>query len=98
MEKQLFNDLLESVQEMVAIEQGHESPDMDRVHRHELPDVKLIRKNAGLKQVEFAHAMGVSVDLIRSWEQHRRNPTGPALKMLYLIQQQPLLINALQAL
>lgn len=98
MEKHLFNDLLESVQEMVAIEQGHESPDINRIHRHELPDVKLIRKNAGLKQAEFADAMGVSVDLIRSWEQHRRCPAGPALKMLYLIQQQPSLINALQAL
>ncbi|MDI6955077.1 NadS family protein, partial [Pantoea sp. Pa-EAmG] len=91
-------DLVESVQEMAAIEQVHESPDINRIHRHELPDVKLIRKNAGLKQAEFADAMGVSVDLIRSWEQHRRSPTGPALKMLYLIQQQPLLINALQAL
>jgi putative transcriptional regulator len=38
------------------------------------------------------------VDLIRSWEQQRRNPTGPALKMLYLIEQQPLLINALRAI
>ncbi|NWA60184.1 helix-turn-helix domain-containing protein [Pantoea sp. B9002] len=98
MDKQLFNDLLESMQEMVAIEKGQEIPETSRVHRHVLPDVKLIRKNAGLKQAEFADAMGVSVDLIRSWEQQRRNPTGPALKMLFLIEQQPLLINALRAI
>jgi putative transcriptional regulator len=98
MDKQLFNDLLESMQEMVAIEKGQEIPETSRVHRHTLPDVKLIRKNAGLKQAEFADAMGVSVDLIRSWEQQRRNPTGPALKMLYLIEQQPLLIDALRAI
>lgn len=96
MEKELFNDLVSSMQEMVAIEKGELIPAPENVHTHAIPDVKAIRKHAGMKQAEFADAMGASVDLVRSWEQHRRIPSGVALKMLCLIEQQPGIINALR--
>ncbi|HKS33563.1 MAG TPA: NadS family protein [Enterobacteriaceae bacterium] len=98
MEKKLFADLVDSMAEMVAIEKGESVPAPENVHRHALPDVKAIRKTAGMKQAEFADAMGLSVGLIRSWEQQRRIPSGLALKILCLIEQQPGIINSLRSI
>ncbi|ROP59521.1 hypothetical protein EDF81_2329 [Enterobacter sp. BIGb0383] len=47
MEKKLFEDLVESMAEMVAIEKGECVPAPENVHRHALPDVKAILKNGG---------------------------------------------------
>lgn len=98
MEQKLFTDLVSSLEEMVAIEKGERVPAPENVHRHALPDVKKIRAHAALKQAEFADMIGASVDLVRSWEQQRRIPSGIALKMLRLIEQQPGIINTLRAI
>ena len=96
MEKKYFEALLSGVEEMVAIENGEREPAAGSVRRYELPDVKAIRKNTGLKQTDFAKAIGVSTDLVRSWETHRRNPVGVALKMLRLVEREPALIDKLK--
>ncbi|WPA92775.1 NadS family protein [Providencia zhijiangensis] len=98
MEKTLFDDLVSSMEEMIAIEKGEKIPSSENIHRHELPDVKAIRKQAGMKQQEFAEAIGLSVDLVRSWEQKRRTPSGIALKMLFLLEKQPGIINFLRTI
>ncbi|EAQ1150839.1 transcriptional regulator [Salmonella enterica] len=98
MEKKLFDALINSMEEMVAIESGQIQPAAENVHRHTLPDVKAIRRHAGMKQAEFAEVVGASVDLIRSWEQQRRIPSGIALKMLCLIEREPALINTLRSM
>lgn len=98
MEKNLFDSLVRSVEEMVAIENGEFQPAPENVHHHVLPDVKAIRKHAGMKQAEFAEVMGLSVDLVRSWEQQRRFPSGIAFKMLCLIERQPAIINTLRTI
>ncbi|CBG91789.1 putative DNA binding protein (plasmid) [Citrobacter rodentium ICC168] len=90
--------LLTAMEEMVAIENGQIQPAEENIHRHTLPDVKAIRKHAGMKQAEFAEVVGASVDLIRSWEQKRRIPSGIALKMLCLIEREPALINTLRSI
>ncbi|MFL4366902.1 NadS family protein [Enterobacter asburiae] len=96
MEKKLFDALNNSMEEMVAIESGQIQPAAENVHRHPLPDVKAIRKHAGMKHAEFAEVVGISVDLVRSWEQQRRVPSGIALKMLWLIEREPALLNVLR--
>lgn len=96
MEKKLFDNLVSSLEEMVAIENGELIPDSENVHRLELPDVKAIRKHVGMKQQEFAEAIGSSVDLVRSWEQKRRFPSGMALKILFLIEKKPCIIDELR--
>lgn len=98
MEKKLFDALVSSMEEMIAIENGQTEPIAENVHRHALPDVKAIRKHAGMKQAEFAEAVGASIDLVRSWEQQRRVPSGIALKMLFLIEREPGLINTLRGI
>ncbi|MCT4705753.1 helix-turn-helix domain-containing protein [Enterobacteriaceae bacterium H11S18] len=96
MDKQLFNELVQSMEEMVAIEKGEMQP--ARVHRHPLPDVKALREATGLKQDEFARAVGVSPSLVQSWEQKRRFPSGSALKILLMLDHNPAIINDLLAI
>ncbi|MBN4865608.1 MULTISPECIES: helix-turn-helix domain-containing protein [Providencia] len=53
-------------------------------------------KHTGMKQQEFAEAIGSSVDLVRSWEQKRRFPSGMALKILFLIEKKTSIIDELR--
>lgn len=80
MEKELFNDLLSSINEMVAIEKGEMTVNPENVHRHAIPDVKSIRKSIGINQAEFAKIIGASSATIQSWELNRQEPSGIALK------------------
>lgn len=98
MDKELFGDLVKSIEEMVAIQNGEVQPPPERVHRHPIPAVKEIREAAGLKQEEFAQAIGVSPSLVQSWEQKRRIPSGSSLKILLMLEHNPAMINVLLAL
>lgn len=77
MRKELFDDLIESVNEAVAIKRGLVAP--ARVTTFEMPDVKAIRTKAKLKQNEFAQVVGVSPSLVQAWEQQREHPPAAVL-------------------
>lgn len=98
MKKDLFDDLVSSMNEMVAIEKGQFQPKAEHIHHHAVPNVKSIRQTAGLKQAEFAQVVGVSVALVQSWEQERRLPSGSALKLLILIERHPNMIDEIRAI
>ena len=72
----VFNELKASLEEAVDIKQGRKED--ARVTRYEVADVSAIRAQLNVSQVEFAKALGTSVDTIKSWENKRRNPTGLA--------------------
>ncbi len=91
----IFNDLKSSLEEAVEIHQG--SKEASRVTRFDIADVKSIRENLKVSQVEFAKALGTSVDTIKSWESRRRNPTGLAAKVLATIEEKPSFYKALSA-
>lgn len=83
----MFDDLKASLEEALDIQQGE---NLDgRITRHEIPDIKALRAQLNVSQLEFAKAMGTSVDTIKSWESRRRNPTGLAAKVLTAIQAKP---------
>lgn len=50
-----------------------------------------LRKGSGLKTDEFARAMGVSVAMVLEWESKREKPTPAELKLMRLIQANPVL-------
>lgn len=83
MEKTLFDDLAQSLKEATEIAKGKAEPS----RRFEVapPDVKAAREKIGLSQSEFARLMRVSVKTLQNWEQHRRNPTGPAAALLKIV-------------
>lgn len=96
MRDELFADLLASAEEMVKIETGELTPDTKHVHTFNEIDVKTIRESTGLKQQDFAEAVGVSYDLVKSWETHRRHPTGAQRKLLLLLATEPKVIKKLK--
>lgn len=48
-----------------------------------------IRKRLNLSQQGFALRLGVSVRTLQAWEQGRRAPSGPALALLRIAEQEP---------
>lgn len=87
MKDEMFDELVDSLEQAVAIRRGEMQP--GRVTSYSLPDVKAIRAQAGMKQDEFAQAVGVSPSLVQSWEQRKRIPHGISLKMLRVIEKHP---------
>ena len=86
MRKDLFDQLVESLKEMKEIQGGRRKP--ARVtHARDLlsattPDVASLRASFKLSQAKFAALLGISVDTLQNWEQHRRRPEGPAKVLL----------------
>lgn len=91
----VFNELKASLEEAVEIKQGRKEAAC--VTRYEFADVSAIRAQLNVSQVEFAKALGTSVDTIKSWENKRRNPTGLAAKVLATIRDNPALYSELAA-
>jgi len=87
MDKALFEDLVSSLQEAKAIAKGKTAAS----RRFEVlaPDAKAVREQIGLSQSDFARLMRVSVKTLQNWEQHRRNPTGPAAALLKIMSTAP---------
>lgn len=56
-------------------------------------DIMALRRFINLTQSEFATAMGISVRTLRSWEQGRRKPKGPALALLRIAAKHPGIIR-----
>lgn len=89
----IFNELKASLEEAVEIKNG--TTEASRITRYKVEDVKAIRTQLQVSQVEFAAALGTSVDTIKSWETKRRNPTGLAAKVLGVIKDNPDLFRKL---
>ena len=87
MDKTLFEDLVGSLQEAKAISKGKAAPSRRFVVT--APDAKAVREQIGLSQSELARLMRVSVKTLQNWEQHRRNPTGPAAALLKIMSSAP---------
>jgi len=54
-----------------------------------IQDWRTTREKIGLTQNEFAKLMRVSIKTLQNWEQHRRNPTGPAAALLKIVSTDP---------
>jgi putative transcriptional regulator len=94
MNKQSFDELIESVREAGKIHRGEKKA--SRVFSFNPLDVKKIREKTGLSQSEFSALVHVSLRTLQNWEQGRRVPTGPALALLTIIKNDP--AHAIEAL
>ena len=54
-----------------------------------------LRKSTGLKIDDFARVMGVSVSMVQEWESKRIRPSSTELKLMRLIQANPILSKQL---
>jgi putative transcriptional regulator len=91
MKKELFEELLESVKQAVAIERGEAKPSRVFVVNRK-NEVARTRAKLGLSQNKFAALLGISSATLRNWEQCRRRPTGAARVLLKVAQRHPKVI------
>ncbi|MBL7645117.1 MAG: type II toxin-antitoxin system MqsA family antitoxin [Candidatus Hydrogenedentes bacterium] len=56
-------------------------------------DIVALRHFVRMTEVEFAEAMGVSVNTLRNWEQGHWRPEGPALALLRIAARHPRIIR-----
>jgi len=86
MRKVLFDELLESVNQMKAIHAGRLKPSRVTNSRDlatgDPSQVADLRARFKLSQSKFAALLGISIDTLQNWEQGRRQPEGPARVLL----------------
>ena len=87
MKKELFSELVESIQQAGRIHRGEEAPSRRFVFEPE--EVQSIRKKLQKSQSEFAQMIGVTVSTLQNWEQGRRQPHGPARALLVVAAKAP---------
>ena len=87
MDKHLFAELTESLEQMSEITRGEREP--SREFTVDAIKVKQVRAKTKLSQAKFADFIDLQVSTQRNWEQGRRVPTGPAKALLRAIDRDP---------
>jgi len=87
MKKELFAELVESIEEAGKIRKGLVKP--SRVFRYRPVDIKRMRNRLHVSQTQFSLMIGVSRSTLQNWEQGRREPKGPAKALLRIMDKQP---------
>lgn len=90
MKDELFDDLVGSIKEAGAYLRGEQ--DAQSVSFVSEPDPRTIRERLGMTQEQFAGALCISVKTLRNWEQGRREPSGPAMRLLQIAARHPEII------
>lgn len=55
------------------------------VKKYDKAEIRRIRKSCGISQSVFADCMGVSKKTVEAWEYGKNTPTGPACRLLYIL-------------
>ena len=84
---QAFESIKRGLEEAIEFAEG--KPTQAIVHNLDAVDIKNIRSKVGMTQIEFASAFGISVSTLRHWERGDRNPAGPALVLLNVMEKEP---------
>jgi len=87
-------ELAEGLEELIAWKRGEVKLNTFEMNLPRAADVVKIRKGLNLSQDAFATFMGVSAGTLRNWEQHRREPQGPARALLQVAAAQPQAVMA----
>lgn len=86
----LFEDLKEGLQEAIEFEKGKGNAKtttfiIEPVKKYSNDDIKRVRNNAGMTQTVFANYLGVSKKTVEAWELGRTHPTGPANRLIEML-------------
>ena len=87
MDANMYNDIIESVEQAVSIAKGKSKP--SRVFEYKPVDIKRIREKLHFSQTKLAHMIGVSPRTLQNWEQGRREPTKTAQAILRVFEFNP---------
>ena len=89
--KSLFDDLSTGLQQAIDYEKGAGKAKtrtlmITPVKKYSNDEIKAIRNKAGMTQTVFANYMGVSKKTVEAWELGRTHPTGPAYRLLDILE------------
>ena len=89
--KSLFDDLCTGLQQAIDYERGTGKAKtrtlmIAPVKKYSNDEIKAIRNRAGMTQTVFANYMGVSKKTVEAWELGRTHPTGPAYRLLDILE------------
>jgi putative transcriptional regulator len=87
MSKKAFDQIMEGLDEALAIARGEAKP--ARLFVPPEIDVRNVRAKLKLSQEDFANAFGFTVHQIRQWEQGRTRPLGAVRAYLIVIDRDP---------
>lgn len=90
--KTAFEKMMAGLDEVESFLQGETKGFNVRVP--EQVDVKSIRKRLGLTQSRFSRTFGFSLDAVKNWECHRRQPEAAARVLLTVIEHDPAAVLA----
>ncbi len=80
-------EILDGIRDIKAYQAGEKVLPAHTLKEPAAPHI--IRAGLKLSQTAFAGLMGVSVRTVQDWEQGRRKPSGPAVALLRIAEQQP---------
>lgn len=80
--RNIAEEILEGIQAIKAGQGKH-------YYRAEVRDIGAIRQNLYVSQSVFAALLGVSLRTLQEWEQNRREPSGPAKRLLEIARLHP---------
>ncbi len=103
----LGQEILEGLKEAIAYERGEvlnvRTKKLPITARHAEAlaavvytpaDIKRLRKGVELSQAVFAQALNLDIETVKAWEQGKRTPSGPALRLLEVVERYPEVILA----
>ncbi len=89
-----FQEIQDGLQ--AAIEHAKGNNSKIKLHKPNTVDVKKLRAKLNMTQQEFCAMFGIALGTLRHWEQGDREPKGPALVLLNVVEKNPTaVINAL---
>ena len=89
----LFDDLKTGLQEAIDFEKGKGQAKtrilmIEPVKKYTNEEIKHIRNKSGMTQSVFANYLGVSKKTVEAWELGRTHPTGPAYRLINILEQE----------
>lgn len=91
-----FSGIMDGLQEALAYTKGKAAADTF-ARKRSLPvvEVAAVRSSLSMTQKAFAELLGVSRRTVEAWESGKSTPTPTAKKLMFLIQEDPSLVQKL---
>ena len=82
-----FEQIREGLESAIEHAKGNNSKVI--LHKPHVVDVKNLRHKMDMTQQEFCAMFGIALGTLRHWEQGDREPKGPALVLLNVVEKNP---------
>lgn len=89
----VYNSIMQGLTEAVEYEKGNAKYRVSPLPDIQGAEIRKIRMSLNMTQEVFAKVMGVSKKTVEAWEGERCNPSGTAIRMLFMLKTDPELLE-----